>query len=69
MKKLSQWHSGDVKPVHVGVYQRKIFGAIVYGKWTGKIWNCSASTAKEADKHKKASYYLNPRYEWRGLTK
>jgi hypothetical protein len=37
--KLSQWHDGNVKPVHVGVYERDNSGYLgMYSYWNGKYW-------------------------------
>lgn len=42
--KLSPWHDGSVKPVHVGVYQTKTKGDMVdiYQYWDGKFWGYMA---------------------------
>ena len=40
--KLSQWHSVDTKPVHVGVYQVKTDNKNCvrpYAYWDGKLWS------------------------------
>jgi hypothetical protein len=42
--KLSQWHGGNVKPVHVGVYETKfkqIYNSYSsgYSLWNGRFWS------------------------------
>ncbi len=38
--KLTQWFPGDVKPVHVGVYERrlKFRAGVYYSQWDGEKW-------------------------------
>ena len=38
--KLTQWFPGDVKPVHVGVYERRLKGTttVFYSRWDGEKW-------------------------------
>lgn len=67
--KLSQWHYGKVKPVHVGVYEtdseangdRKC-----YQYWDGTYWGWCC---KNPDDYlpNSTSRYQNP--HWRGIVK
>lgn len=38
--KLSQWHTKNVKPVHIGLYQTKVIcGKYIYWSWwNGEHW-------------------------------
>lgn len=47
---LTPWFPGDVKPVHIGVYQRD-FGGVgnrKYAYWDGKHWRWSNNTPEGA---------------------
>ena len=70
---LSQWHDGNVKPVHIGVYERR-FGRINsdiiwVSLWTGKRWNWlyPVESKKGASKAKQVSYFQS--MKWRGIIK
>lgn len=68
-QKLTDWFPADVKPLHVGVYQRGCKGKVskyCYWYWNGDFWETGGwPTAKQAA--------LNPRdkscsvWPWRGL--
>jgi hypothetical protein len=65
--KFTQWHDGDVKPVHEGVYQTGGKGLpVFYSFWNGKRWNYCELTIE------KAIFYQNhesptKQEPWRGL--
>ncbi|HET8686658.1 MAG TPA: hypothetical protein VFM18_08340, partial [Methanosarcina sp.] len=41
--KLSPWHDGSVKPVHVGVYETSPRGILqFYQYWNGRTWRVSS---------------------------
>jgi hypothetical protein len=68
---VTQWFSG--KPVHPGVYERRMFGETPdpslrwYSRWNGRLW-CEGSTDPElAMKRIKPS--LNQSTAWRGIAK
>ena len=47
--KKTPWFDGSVKPVRVGVYQRRYSnGLILYSLWDGARWMLNAETANEA---------------------
>ena len=47
--KLSQWHSGDVKPVRVGVYERLYDGYNeLFCYWDGYEWGVYGFTKEQA---------------------
>lgn len=73
--KLSQWHDGSVKPVHIGVYQIKrtdvstktMFSFFDGNNWLGWVFPCD---------FKKREYPDNTCYiiygqdrQWRGIVK
>ena len=47
-KKLTPWFPGDVKPAHIGVYERPIGSVTRYSYWDGKTWRCSGRTPELA---------------------
>ena len=78
---LTPWFPGDVKPVHIGVYQRD-FGGLgnrKYAYWDGEHWSWSESTPELAAKWGASkwrtnigafsSLQSNPVIRWRGLAK
>lgn len=72
--KLSDWISGDIKPQHVGVYQRDYGNAINYGRaigvayshWNGKRWGIFDPTVRGA-KFGSSLKSVHQRLPWRGL--
>lgn len=71
--KLSPWHDGSVKPVHVGVYQRKwIDGDVTFSNWTGTHWSWSF-LASDDNSLIMAALETPPTYmqslKWRGVLK
>ncbi len=64
--KLTQWHDGKIKPVHVGVYQRFIFlDTYAYSFWNGYKWRAYRATIGAAEIENVISIHQNLR--WRGL--
>ena len=62
--KLSQWHDGSVKPVHVGVYKTECG----YQHWNGKFWGFFMPTVKYALQFRdEPSKCYAP--AWRGILK
>jgi hypothetical protein len=65
---LTSWFDGRIKPVHIGVYERKsAFGFSHYSYWNGDVWKQISSTPDRAkavrwddDSH---FQYL----DWRGI--
>lgn len=70
---LTPWFPGDVKPVHIGVYQRDFGGADnrKYAYWGGDHWRWSEPTPERAALWRhvdgKSSVQLEPSIRWRGL--
>ena len=70
--KLSPWHSGDTKPVHVGIYQIKGFNDELteYSVWENGKWylaNTKQEMAEIFHKHNHVSWIQNKK--WRGIVK
>lgn len=63
--KLTPWFPGDVKPVHVGVYETDRIGRFQY--WNGKSWGYYMPSAEAAERVK-ASFSARQQPEWRGLS-
>lgn len=64
--KLSQWHDGTVKPVHIGVYNRMTEDDW-FNYWNGKFWINGETTAYSASLNTGKSIFQNER--WRGIVK
>jgi hypothetical protein len=67
--KLTQWHKGTVKPIHIGVYQKE---AMDYSFWNGKFWNNVSHSIRGAIDNNKRFPYLKSTFfneKWRGLAK
>lgn len=70
--KLSQWHDGSVKPVHVGVYERNWDDPSVndsYSYFDGKTWKFSDSTIDAAFNGRNYVPSINQSLKWRGIIK
>ena len=63
--RLSPWHDGSVKPVHIGVYESQYDG--FYRKWNGEVWLCGSSDFTIAKKEKHQTCFQNSK--WRGIIK
>lgn len=69
-QKLSQWHDGSVKPVHVGVYE-VICGCcwhMMYSRYNGKFFCSAENTVDLADQSSIKDHDLILK-NWRGLVK
>ena len=66
--KLSQWHLGKIKPVHVGVYERKLRRDLQsFSFWDGKKWSvCSGFTYVHINRTLLSGYQ---NLKWRGIVK
>jgi hypothetical protein len=66
--KLSQWHDGKVKPVHIGVYERKD-GWFNY--FDGKHWMRGSDAPHLADRSGMfcGQAHENQKIKWRGIVK
>ena len=67
--KLTPWFPGDVKPVHVGVYERrlKFRAGVYYSQWDGEKWLRLHWTVEGAAHQILDSVYQN--LPWRGVLK
>lgn len=70
-QKLTPWFPPEIKPVHIGVYQRKgLNGEVYFNRWNGRFWlqgwnvKCGNSFI-EANKSQSQSFL--PDRKWRGL--
>ena len=69
MKVFTPWFKGTVKPVRIGVYQRKFCGRVCYSYWTGSFWDCLFINAQYADWAKATpSPSVAQELRWRGRT-
>lgn len=65
-KELTPWFDGDVKPVRVGVYQRKVDSGFYYCHWDGSIW-CFGGGPEPHYAWTYDSPAFNQSLPWRGL--
>lgn len=63
--KLSPWHDGSVKPVHVGMYQLPNG----YRFWNGKKWMWYGETQGSAIVNRNADSFVCQQIKWRGVLK
>lgn len=71
--KLSQWHDGSVKPVHVGVYNvicESVRKGESWSFWNGSKWTPQCSTGIHvAELYIHDNSYENQNKKWRGIVK
>ena len=66
--KLSQWHLGKIKPVHVGVYERKFrIDKQSFSFWDGKKWSVCSGFASVHITRNLLSNFQN--LKWRGIVR
>lgn len=63
--RLSPWIDGNVRPVRVGVYQRRAFDTARYARWDGKRWFLASDDRDEAANSLRVSS-IQSALEWRG---
>jgi hypothetical protein len=70
--KMTPWFGGDVKPIHVGVYEKRPHDdreihnySRLFSRWDGREWKTVCGEAHFADICIGRSFYQ--KYEWRGL--
>lgn len=68
-EKTTDWYPPNVKPVRVGIYERKFLSASArFSYWNGKEWGANDMTPERAYLYRgcpsKYQFLL-----WRGLTK
>jgi hypothetical protein len=66
---LTTWFDGRIKPVHIGVYERRsTFGFAHYSYWNGKKWKLISSTPDKAFNARLDSDDSHFQHlEWRGI--
>lgn len=63
----TKWYDGAIKPVRVGLYERRLNRLVSWSYWNGKYWGLLNSSAKFAVSMKLTrSVYKN--LQWRGVT-
>jgi hypothetical protein len=65
MTALTPWFPADVKPVRVGVYQRKTVD-LDYSYWNGKFWQLGATKPEWAKENRRKT--ISGPQKWRGLS-
>jgi hypothetical protein len=66
MNDLTEWYPGDIKPIRIGIYQRKRNGIVIYSFWDGKEWKAGGETIRDALRMKVwIAVYQDA--EWRGV--
>ena len=69
--KLSQWHSADTKPVHVGVYEvktKEMGRDIAWSHWNGKRWSMQTISLKFVRIWVRSEATFQNK-QWRGIVK
>jgi len=68
--KLTEWYSGDQKPVRVGMYQTTwpCTGAVLWRYWNGKFWGWGYENKVWAYRERNAPNGLQ-NSSWRGIAK
>ena len=69
--KITEWYSGNQKPVRIGIYERDYPDAgVYYSWWNGLVFGFGAKGKKEAkfefDRHEASPVQHIP---WRGVAK
>lgn len=69
MKTVTQWFDGAVKPVHIGVYERSIYGSgsTAFWNWNGQYWEHGGYRTPTVPRHRLVTPSLNQSLPWRGL--
>ena len=69
MSTLTPWFSGDVQPVHLGVYQLDCgdWGHLVYCYWSRRGWGWPAIRPEIAVRRDWLTTRISTRGKWRGL--
>ena len=68
--KITDWYDGEIKPVYVGVYERKSeYGFSHFSYYNGKSWKQMAFTPEKALKLLSDDDSLFQSLKWRGVAK
>ena len=70
MAKKTPWFPGNVKPVHIGVYERDMTHGGRWSYWNGAFW-CGWGASREVAYHNGQCGFLSNTQEarWRGLVR
>lgn len=67
-EETTDWYPGGAKPVHIGVYQKRLPGWKGYAYWNGKHWGYWAMDCSIAyELRRRVSKFQD--VAWRGLSK
>jgi hypothetical protein len=71
---LTQWFGPNRKPVHPGVYQRKVTGlgrrgVVMYAYWNGRRWSPARFSVSQALTTARRVSAMQDTYQWRGTAK
>jgi hypothetical protein len=68
-EKFTPWFHGKIKPVRVGVYERKFIDTPGFSYWDGKNWFIRALCENDAAYYGRKWYLIseNQSRPWRGL--
>lgn len=73
VSKFTPWFSGEVAPVHAGVYERRyhVGSSDKFAKFDGRQWFCGCETVREAAAESVVSVFAvgDRDFDWRGLLK
>ena len=65
---LTTWFDGRIKPVHIGVYERKsTYGFAHFSYWDGEVWKLISSTPHKAHEARWDDDSFFQHLEWRGV--
>lgn len=72
---LTPWHNGNVRPKHIGVYERKLWKNVIFSnwknvrfsKWNGRFWIVGGCSVEHALIQRAISSIQN--IPWRGIVK
>jgi hypothetical protein len=65
---LTSWFDGRIKPIHIGVYERKsTFGFAHFSYWNGEVWKLISSTPHNAHQARWDDDSFFQHLEWRGV--
>lgn len=66
--KLTDWYNGNIKPVHIGVYERKSnHGLNAYSYWDGNHWKMFGATPLNAEESQCGDNSVFQTLPWRGI--
>lgn len=63
------WFPGDIKPAHVGVYERQYNQAIGFTLWDGKAWKVGGASTPDGADTPHAGESTFQELPWRGIAR